>query len=792
MALIAFNGFAQYPVSGFVRDGATGEAVTGANVFLEGSYKLTFTDSKGYFSFSRIPKGEYSLRVTHISFNPYEKLLSVGDSVLFVEIPLEAKVYLSEEFIVSAVRSTDRLPGAVSSVSRQELRGVNMGQDIPFLLSGQPSLVITSDAGTGIGYTAMRMRGIDQNRINVTINGVPLNDAESHSVYWIDLPDFASSVEDIQIQRGVGTSTNGAGAFGGSMNIRTEQLNPKPYATTSISAGSFNTFRSSVGFGTGLTVSRFAFDGRMSKVLSDGYIDRSFSNLFSWYMSGGYYGKRTIFKAIVMSGQEITGLAWEGVPSEVLDTNRTWNPLGIYYDNNGKIKFYDNEVDNYLQNHYQLHMLHRINKNWNFNMALHLTTGKGYYESYKEDSELKKYDLPDVIYGNDTISVSDLVQRKWLDNRFYGATWLLARTSAASTLTFGGAANIYEGDHFGTLVWLEYPGEISKDYRWYESNGNKQDGNVFVKYIYQLTSKLLLIGDVQYRYINYQIDGFDDDLRDIGQQHSYNFFNPKAGLSYRYSDRNESWLFMGVANREPNRSNLTDARPDVPVPTEERLYNVELGHKINHKRFSLNSNAFVMYYSDQLVLTGEINDVGDPIMTNVDESYRVGVELVAGINITRWFKLEANAALSRNRIMNFTAYVDDWDTWIQREENLGETPIAFSPWLVAGSMMKFKPLDRLTVSFLSQYVSKQYLDNTGSEERALNAWVVHNIQIQYNVNVRWLQEMTARVILNNILGTRYESNGWIYRYYEDGVHKTSDGLFPQAGFHLLAGIQMRF
>ncbi len=792
MVLIPIAGLmSQVTLEGTVRDDATGEGVAGAHVFLDDSYRGTFTDSRGQFVFSRVEAGEYTLRVSHVSFTPYEEMVTLlGDKVV-IEVSLEARVHMSEEFIVTAVRGSEQVPGASTTVQREELRSINLGQDLPFLLSVQPSVVHTSDAGTGVGYTGMRIRGVDQNRINVTINGIPLNDPESHAVYWVNMPDFAASIEEVQIQRGVGTSTNGAGAFGASVNIRTEQLNPKPYAHASMMGGSFNTMRTSVGFGSGLMENRFAFDGRFSRITSDGFIDRAFANLNSLYLSGGYYGKRTILKGVVMLGHERTYLAWSGIPSEVLDTNRTFNPLGIYYGPDGEVRYYDNEVDDYRQNHYQLHLIHRLSSQWNLNMALHATTGLGFYEGYKTNRRLSNYGLPNVVYGNDTIRRSDLIQRKWLDNTFYGATWSLIRSAAQSELTIGGAANIYDGDHFGTLPWIQHPGEVDKDHEWYFNNGLKRDANTFVKYLYRLTPKLVLFGDAQVRYIDYVIDGFDDDLRDVSQQHDYLFFNPKAGMSYRFNDRHESWFFSGIAHREPNRKNFTDA-PEGELPRAERLYNAEAGHRYGSQNIAVSANVYLMYYTDQLVLTGEINQVGAPIMTNVERSYRTGIELAAAWRPTSMITWEANATFSRNTILDFTAYVDNWDTWSQEVEPLGNTTIAFSPSVIANNIFRVTPVQNLQISLVNQYVGNQYLDNTGSSERMLDPWLVHNIHFRYVLNTQHVSNVEFHLLLNNILGEEYVSNGWIYRYYEGGEHRTMDGLFPQAGFHLMGGLSVRF
>lgn len=782
----------QTSIEGVVKDKSSGEAITGAHVQLDGIYKTTTTDADGRFVLSRIFPGSYRLEISHIGYQRYDREIIIEKEPVILQIEMEYSVHMSERFIVTALRSDERLSGAATTITKHELKQKNLGQDIPFLLSTTPSAVVTSDAGTGIGYTGLRIRGIDQNRINVTINGIPLNDPESHAVFWVDLPDFASSIEDIQIQRGVGTSTNGPGAFGASINIQTENVSSKPFASMRNVYGSFNTMKNNLNFGSGMINNKFAFDGRISRIVSDGFIDRASSNLYSYYLSGGYYGKNTVLKGVVMSGKEITYQAWGGIPSEILDTNRTWNPMGLYTDHHGNLRAYDNQVDDYKQDHYQLHLLQRFSEEWTANVALHVTTGVGFYESYRANRRFRNYGLPNVVYGNDTITRTDLIDRKWLDNIFYGFTWSAMRTSIFSNLIIGGAANIYDGDHLGTLVWLQHPGTISKNHEYYNNKGIKKDANVFIKYTHNFESGLAFTGDFQVRAIDYKISGIDDDQRDISQNHDFFFINPKIGASYEYNDRHESYLTAGIANREPNRSNFKDVTEGMPVPSAERLFNIETGHKFRYNRFSAIANFYFMQYKDQLVLTGEINNVGAPIMTNVDNSYRAGVEIVAGIMLHERLKWEGNATFSRNKIRDFTAYIDDWDTWSQREEHLGETDISFSPSVIANSLLKFFPVENGSISLLSQYVGSQYLDNTSSKERMLDAWFVNNIQLQYSLAPDVIKEISFNIMLNNIFNVEYETNGWIYRYYEGGVHKAMDGLFPQAGFHILGGVTINF
>jgi len=789
--LLPLFGVAQYVLKGKVTDSIAGTGIGFAHVVIEETYKSTTTNEQGEFEIKNLPEGDYNLKISHVSYSSVEKPVSVKKDVL-IEIKLIMAVRMGEQFIVTAVRADKNTPSTYTNVDSEVLEDINLGQDIPYLLSITPSTVVSSDAGAGVGYTGIRIRGTDLNRINVTINGIPLNDAESHSVFWVDLPDFASSIDNIQVQRGVGTSTNGAGAFGASINIKTKGINTKPYAETSHSGGSFNTLKNSIGFGSGLINNHFTVDGRISSVVSDGFIDRAKSDLFSYYLSGAYYGKKSIVKFLMWSGKEITYQSWDGIPSYILDTNRTYNGLGAYTDEEGKARYYDNQVDDYKQDHYQLHFSHRINSQWNVNTALHLTKGAGFYEQYKESAKLANYSIPDIINGTDTISRSDLIRRKWLDNRFYGLTFSLNYQNFGKLLfTIGGAANLYDGDHFGRVRWMRNAGISEMDHEWYFSNGLKTDYNIFTRASYNIMPKMNLYGDLQLRRVTHDITGFDDDGRDLTQYHAFNFFNPKAGVSYQHNNYLRTYFSFAVANREPNRSNFTDADPDKPAPVHETLYNLEAGHHVNLNRLAAGINLYYMNYSNQLVLTGEINDVGAPVMTNVDESFRRGIELTAGARITKCLKWDANLTLSQNKIKGFTSYVDNWDTWIQEEESLENVDIAFSPNLIANSIITINPISDLDISLISQYVGDQFIDNTSNENRKLDSYFLNHIRVNYRIKTKLFSEIAFNLMINNLLNEEYESNAWIYRFIENGEETYWDGYFPQAGIHFLAGITLK-
>ncbi|WP_423128805.1 TonB-dependent receptor [Gaoshiqia sp. Z1-71] len=793
--------FAQFSVSGMVKN-EEGGILPGATVTLNGTYRGTITNEKGRFTFDKLKAGDYELQVSFIGYEKRTIPVQLNHAV-DLQIQLSRSSILTEEVLVSATRAGDKTPVAKTTVDRQAIESRNMGQDIPYLLTMSPSFVATSDAGAGVGYTNFRIRGTHLNRINVTINGIPMNDAESHGTWFVDIPDLAGSIENIQIQRGVGTSTNGAAAFGATINLQTAGLNKDAYAAYSSSAGSFNTFRNSVSAGTGLISDHFTVDVRLSKVSSDGFIDRASSDLKSFFASAGYYSGNTMLKLNVFSGFEETYQAWWGVPSvrlkndlegmqryedhwlytpkqteEMINSNsRTYN----YYT-------YENEVDHYQQDHYQMLFSHKFNQALNLNAALHYTYGRGYYEGYKYDEAYEDYQMT-APEGTET---TDLVTRKWLDNDFYGATLSLNYHVNQSSFTFGGGYNVYDGRHFGQVIWAQYMGQNEKDHEWYRGTGLKKDFNVFGKYNLQLTETLNLFADLQYRHINYEIDGIDDDLRDLTQSHQFNFFNPKFGLFYRPNSSQEAYLSFARANREPNRSNFVDVDEGDPTPKYETLNDFEAGYTWKTSRFLLGANLYYMDYKDQLVQTGEVNDVGTPLLVNVDDSYRAGIELTGGLKISAKLNWDANVTLSQNKVKNFTEYVDNWDTWEQEAFELGKTDLSFSPNVIVNSQLSYKPAAALNVSLLSNYVSDQYIDNTSGNDRKLDAWFVNNLKVDYSIKGMLFKEIKLHLMVNNLFDTRYESNAWVYSYIFGDNRYKMDGYFPQAGRHFFAGIDFKF
>ncbi len=781
--IMPFCIMAQCSVSGKVTDKTTGEALPGAVVSISNTYIAATTDLSGSFLIKNLKKGKYELKLSFLGYKTIIQTFDLNDNTT-IALQMEVNPVLQDEVIISATRADNNSPSTYENIKKSDIEKMNLAQDIPVLIDESPSIVTSSDAGAGVGYTGLRIRGSDITRINVTINGIPVNDAESQGVFWVNMPDLSSSVDNIQIQRGVGTSTNGSAAFGASINIQTLKLNLDPYAEISTSYGSFNTLKTTVMTGTGLIDGKWSFDGRLSRITSDGYIERAASNLKSFYLSGGYYGEKSILKLIVFSGKEKTYQAWQGVPKDSLKTNRRFNPFT-----------YENQTDNYQQDNYQLLFSHEFNKHWNLNAAIHYTYGRGYYEEYKESAKFSNYGFNDVYIGGDTIKSTNLVRQKWLDNHFYGFTFSTKYTNKKFDITIGGAANKYDGDHYGEIIWAQIS-NLQKDQHWYDNTGIKSDINVFAKANYLIADKINLYGDVQYRYVDYDIQGFDASLRNISQFHYFNFINPKAGILYKINNLQRAYFSFAVANREPNGNNYSDADLTHQIPTNEVLYDYELGYNLNHKIISLDLNVFYMDYKNQLILTGEINDVGYAIMTNIPKSYRAGIEISSNINLLKNLKLNLNAAFSKNKIKDFIEYTDeydaDWNYTGQKVTPLGETDISFSPDIVAGGNLCYIPFKGFQASFISKYVGKQYVDNTNSTDRMLNPYFVSNILLSYTIKTKFIKEIEISFLVNNLFNKMYESNAWVYQYYQDRQHYTDNGYFPQAGINFLGGLNLKF
>lgn len=808
-------------VTGLVQD-PSGEPIIGANVQLLDSYQGSATDFNGRFSIPSVPPGRHRLRITYISYAPQTKEIEVniGHS-LEVVVTLQESGYILPPTVINN-RAADDAPIAKTTLSKEELERNNLGVDIPILLQFTPSVVTTSDAGNGVGYTGLRIRGSDAERINVTINGIPLNDAESQGVFWVNMPDFASSLSSLQIQRGVGTSTNGAGAFGASLNLQTNDLREEPYGEIGNSYGSFNTRRHSASFGTGLIDGHWSLDGRLSHILSDGYIDRSSSNLRSYFFSGAYTGAKTSIRANIFSGKEITQQAWYGTPSVRLNNDSAGieeyilaNGLSPAQAENLRRSdrrynhyLYENEVDNYQQTHYQLHINQQISDKVHLKGAAFLTQGEGYFEQYMddaapfEDTDLAFYGIDYPVVGGDTIRNSDVIRRRWLDNDFYGLTYSLNwQQNGRSSLNIGGALSNYEGAHFGEVIWARYAGDSEIRDRYYENDARKLDWNTYAKWQYRPVEDLQLFVDLQHRYVSYSFEGVDFRGLPLEQTVQHHFFNPKLGLSYRPSAKHRYYTSFSVANREPNRNDFVES-PPTQRPLPETLYDTELGYEWRGQNLSLSANGYFMYYRNQLVATGVLNDVGASVRQNIPESYRTGLELQGLWRILPYLDLNANATFSQNKISRFSSFVDNWDEGGQNELRYENTDLAFSPNLVGGSELTWHILGvkawkrsvkhGLDLSWLSKYVGRQYIDNTQALERSIDPYFVQDLRLRYRLKESIAQEVALTFWLRNFSNVTYSGNAWVYRYFSAGEYRRLDGYYPQAGTNFLLGLNVKF
>jgi len=775
LIMLSSGVFAQFSIHGLVQDKKTGSALSSATVQLKGTDAITVSDDQGHFAFENLAAGTYTVYVKFVGYIDKTEDIELHANVELT-FALEENLQMTEEVVVYATRANDKTPTTFTNVSKQTIEKQNFGQDLPIILNWSPSLVTTSDAGAGVGYTGLRIRGSDATRINVTINGIPYNDSESMGTYWVDIPDVASSTQSIQIQRGVGTSTNGAGAFGASVNLQTNTLNAEPYAEIYTSAGSFGTQRYTAKAGTGLLNKHWAFDAKVSKIKSDGYVDRASSDLGSYYISGGYYGERTMIKAITFGGHETTYQSWNGVDSATLKTNRRFNSCGAIYDDNGNVvRYYNKQVDDYRQDHYQLHLTQRWSKNWNANLSLHYTYGRGYYESYFQGSYFSDLGLPDLTLKDSTVTSGDFVVRQWLDNKFYGATGSVNYEGKKLNLTVGGAWNRYgNAKHFGEIIWAQYAGSIFPGQHYYEGVGQKTDFNVYAKATYTFFERLTAFLDLQGRYVDYQTAGIESYQNAYDIHDQFNFFNPKLGCSYAPSEKSVLYASYAVANREPNRSDYIDG---AVKPKPEKLGDLEVGWRYNSSRIAFEATYYLMNYTDQLVLTGKLDNVGYPIRANIGKSYRTGVELSGTVRFSSKASWTANVTVSQNKNKD---YVPD-ETDVTKRKN---TTIILSPSLIAGSQLSWNAFKNFQATLLTKFVGKQYLDNTQNENLTLDHYFINDVRFSYQVTPKGMKQLGFGLLLNNLFDISYSANGYVYGkagYY-----------YPQAGRNFLAMLTLKF
>lgn len=694
-------------------------------------------------------------------------VFSLFSLVSFSQVKDTTKVNQLDEVLVSAVRVTTKTPVSFSNLDKKEIKFRNLGQDIPILMNYLPSVVTTSDAGNGVGYTGIRVRGSDATRVNVTINGIPYNDSESHGTYWVNMPDFASSLESLQLQRGVGTSTNGAGAFGASLNMLTDNFAKESTGEISNSFGSFNTRKHTVKFSTGLMNDHFEIAGRLSALNSDGYVDRGASDLKSYFLQGTYVGKTTLVKALVFGGKEKTYQSWNGIDGETLIRDRTFNSAGAFTDEQGNDRFYDNETDNYQQDHSQLHWNEKIAANWSTNFALHYTKGKGFYENYKEDADFSDYGLQPI----GVLTTTDLIRQKWLDNDFYGTTFSVNYKKDKLDVIFGGGWNKYEGSHFGKVIWARFASQSELGDRYYDDFATKTDGTVFAKANYQITEKLSLFGDLQYRTVNYKANGVQAALVDD----TFDFFNPKTGLTYDINANNALYFSYARANREPNRTDYEGGNVK-----SEKLNDFELGWRYVAENVQFNSNVYYMAYKDQLILTGNLDDVGAPIRSNSEKSYRLGLEVDATIALTSQLIIRPNFTLSANKNTDLAV----------EGQNYGTTDIAYSPSIIAGNILVYTPVENLHISWLQKFVGEQYMNNIELAAAKLADYFVNDLNVAYEFKPKsvpmaiGIKSIVITGLVNNVLDKKYVSNGYMYDVYPY--------YYPQAGINFLAGLTLKF
>ncbi len=794
----------QVQLDGIVVD-PDGQPILGALVQCAGQNAIA--GREGRFHFSLAPDPMVELQAQSLGYESMQQSFALAQDTHIV-VTLRPVAYDLEQIELTGSWIKEDQPFTYSEIDKQVLEATQVGQDVPFLLRWLPSMVVTSDAGTGIGYTGLRIRGSDPTRINVTIDGIPLNDAESQGVFWVDLPDLSSSAQTIQVQRGVGTSTNGAGSFGGTINVKSNALSRTPFAILESSAGSYGTLRGNVRFGSGLLSDRFAIEGRLSKTTSDGYIDRGASDLRSFFLSSRFLTDRHSLKVNLYHGKEVTYQAWNGVPQQYIDdpTLRTFNTAG----DRGDGTFHPDEVDDYQQTH--LHVIWKgdLGQGLFAKVAGHYTRGKGYFEQYRIKDPLADYNLSEIMLSDTTFSTSDLIRRRWLDNDFYGGIFSLTKELSGwqGSWTLGGGYHIYEGRHFGQVIWGEFVPDVHRGWEYYRNDALKRDLNLYAQYEFRPARSLSALVDLQWRHVDYEFEGLDDEQAITDQRDRLDFFNPKMGLHYQPGAW--QWYYsLALAHREPNRDDYVESGPS-QRPKPERLIDQELGVKYRQGSVDFTANLYHMSYRDQLILTGVINDVGAYVRSNVSQSYRAGLELASAWQASKRWLLHGNATLSVNRIRAFEEAVDNWDTGRQAFFSHRNTPIAFSPATILAAGAGYSPIisarQQLTMELRVKYVGKQYLDNTGSDVRSLGGYHFTDLHLRWNVKPHWTKDLLLKVMIRNLWDNRIVTNGWTYRYRSASYDATADdphaareqddfynltGLYPQAGRNLLVGLTLQ-
>jgi iron complex outermembrane receptor protein len=804
--------FSQQRIHGVIED-RTGAFIQAAQVSVLNTNILVNSDAKGRFEITQlaISDSSYTIIVEKPGFLQQAMTIS-AKSTLEVKVLLFKSMKTLEDVQVNTTRLTDFNTSQILIRKINPLERKNFGQDIPVLLEATPSLVTTSDAGAGVGYTGIRIRGVDATRINVTINGIPVNDPESHAVYWVNMPDLASSIENIQIQRGVGSSTNGAASFGASLNIKTQDISEKPFGSIDQSFGSFGTHKTTVKAGTGILNKHFSLETRMSSIQSDGYLDRASSDLKSYFLSAAYIGKKSVLKAVVFSGKEITYQAWYGTPESRVNGDTA--EMNAYADRNGlsstdrenllnagrtyNFYTYKNEVDNYQQDNYQLHFTHTFNDKLILNLAGHYTYGRGYYEQYRKVENLADYGLNPVIIGSDTIQQTDLIRRLWLDNDFVGAVYgITYKPTTHLDFVLGGSANTYFGRHFGEIVWGQFASNSEIYQRYYSNDSRKSEVSSYVKAVYK-RDRFDVYTDLQFRHVDYSFIGkelVNGIPVDVTQAVQFNFFNPKVGGSYKLNSNQTVFLNAGISHREPVRADFVESTAQ-NRPTFETLQDVEFGHQMNTSRMSLTTNVYFMNYHNQLLLTGKINDVGAYIHSNVAKSYRLGVEVYGSYRFDKKLKLTGGITLSRNKIAEFNEYIDTYlDTvpyYTQQVITHTNTEMSFSPNITGNIGLDWMPIENFNIAWMTKLVGRQYLDNTGNINRSIDPFNFSNIQFNYSIFDKFCKEIQFGLMVNNALNQLYSNNGYTFSYAYGGQTTTENFYYPQAGRNFMVRVLLKF
>jgi iron complex outermembrane receptor protein len=788
--------FAQSTLSGRVVN-ERGEKIPFAQLAIKNTYLNTIANAEGEFELKNL-KLEFCVLLTR-AFGYAERIdsISVSKNAIFNPVLVVSNKEL-DEIVVSANRVSNDNGMAFSNVNQESIKKQNLGQDAPYVLNQLTGVVVNSDAGNGVGYTGIRIRGSDATRINVTINGVPVNDAESQGTFYVNMPDLLSSVNNIQVQRGVGASSNGAGAFGATINFQTNQRVDTAYANLITSGGSFNTLRTTIAAGTGLLNNKFTLDARASKITSDGFIDRAQSNLKSYYIAAGYYGKKNVLKFINFYGTEKTYQAWNYVPEDsIKNGNRTYNSAGEYTDLNGHTKYYKNETDNYSQNNYQLHYIHQFNSRLNFNLTTHYTKGAGYYEQYKQNQNLEHYKINNVFTAKgDTILRTDLIRRLWLENDFVGGIFNLNYTASSKVnLTLGGGYNTYFGKHFERVVWARMASNSDFDHQYALNTANKNSGNLYLKLNFKPIEKLNVFVDVQARQIDYKFLGFDDNNLPKTQIKSFSFINPKLGLSYNANQNLNFYASLATASKEPNRNDFVQSSVN-NRPKAEHLTDLESGFKYESKKLYLNTNFYYMNYRNQLVLNGQINSVGAYNRVNVGRSYRRGIEFELGTQINKYLSLTGNCSLSQNKIIDFNEFLDSSDVnytiYTQYQKKYKLSDISFSPNLVASQNITVKPINQLELSLIFKQVGRQFLDNTSNINRSINPYSLIDFMVHYSVKTKLIPQIDLMFTIYNLSNQQYETNGYTYSYYTGSNLNTKNFLATAAPRNFLVGLNLKF